>query len=101
MQQAIAGEVEGVDLDLCSLSGVDETDVAVRHHGFDFEMAVVRDNGEQSLCRRYDPAHGVDGKLLDDTSTGAVNSCNLVRCSALIRSSPMPAALRSASASSA
>src|SRR6185312_3154534 len=39
VQQAVAGEIEGVDLDLRLLSGVHEADVAIGHLGLDLEPA--------------------------------------------------------------
>ena len=66
LQQAVAGEVEGIDLDLGLLPGVDEADVAVRHHGLDLELAVGRHHDQQRLRRRHDAADGVHGELLHD-----------------------------------
>ena len=64
MDKPVAGEVEGVDLDLDVLADMDEADVAVRHHRFDLEMAVGRHHDKQRLRRRDDAADGVHRKLL-------------------------------------
>jgi len=60
----VAGEVEGVGFDFGILTDVNEADVAIRHHGFDFEMTVGRDHDEQSLGWRDAAAGRVHGKLL-------------------------------------
>ena len=64
MQQPVAGEVEGVDLDLGLLPGLDEADVAVRHHGLDLEAAVGGHHHQQRLRRRHHAADRVHGELL-------------------------------------
>jgi len=62
-QQAVTGEVECLHLDLGFLLGLHETDVTVRHHGFDLEPALGRHNEEQRLGRGHDAAHGMHGEL--------------------------------------
>src|SRR5229473_5939452 len=42
MQQPVAGEIEGIDLDRGALSGDNETDIAVRHHRLDLEIGIKR-----------------------------------------------------------
>src|SRR5215469_16774400 len=64
MQQAVASEIEGIDLDLGSLSGVDEADIAVRHRGFNLEPAVARHDYQEGLCRRHHAANRVHRELL-------------------------------------
>jgi hypothetical protein len=86
VQWPVARQVEGVDLDFSLLADVSKTDVAIRHHGFDFEMT-AREHRNEQLPTPARP-HPVP-------STGALRSGNF-RCSALIRSSRRPAALRSA-----
>ena len=66
VENAVPGEIEGVDLDLGVLAGTDEADVAVGHHRLDLELAVDRHQHEQRLRRRHDAADGVDGELLHD-----------------------------------
>jgi hypothetical protein len=39
VQQPIAREVQGIDFDFGFLIDVNEADVAIRHHGFNLEMA--------------------------------------------------------------
>ena len=56
MQQAIAGEIEGADLDLGHLPRLDKPDIAVRHHRLDLEMAVIGDNDQERLCGGHDAA---------------------------------------------
>ena len=70
VQEAVAGEIEGVDLDLGILASTNEADVPVRHHCLDLQMAVLRHNDEQCLRRGDDAADGVDRKLLHDTVDG-------------------------------
>ena len=101
VQQPIAGEVEGIDLDLRFLPGMDKADVAVRDHRLDLEMAVRRHDDEQRLRRRHHAADGVDGELLH----GAVDRRGqhlqpglLLRLDQIL--AQCPAALRSASTSS-
>src|SRR5262249_38047847 len=60
VKQAVAAEVEGVDLDLSVLAGVNEPDVAVQHHGLNLKVAVRRHDYEQSLCWGDNAADGVD-----------------------------------------
>jgi hypothetical protein len=43
---------------------MDEANVAVGHHGLDFEVAVGRNDDEERLGTRYHPAHRVHGELL-------------------------------------
>jgi hypothetical protein len=43
----------GRDLDFGRLADLDKTDVAVRHHRFDLEVAPDRDNHKERLGRRY------------------------------------------------
>ena len=64
VQEAVAGEIEGIDLDLGFLPGLHKADVAVRHHGLDFEPAVARHDHQQGLRRRDDAADRVDRELL-------------------------------------
>ena len=71
MQEAVAGEIEGVDLDLGFMAGLDKADVAVRHHGFDFQPAVARYDHQQGLRRRDDAADGVDRELLHHAVDGS------------------------------
>ena len=49
VEQAVAREVERVDLDLRFLAGVHEADVAVRDHGLDFERGIGRHDHGQLL----------------------------------------------------
>ena len=49
-----------------SWPGMDKADVAVRHHGLDFELAVARHDHQQRLRRRDDAADRVDRELLHD-----------------------------------
>src|SRR5947207_6453043 len=70
MQQAVAREIEGIDLDLRVLPGMYEADVAVRYQGLDLEPAVDRDDNQQSLCRCDDSADCMDGELLHDPVDG-------------------------------
>ena len=71
MQKAVAGEIEGVDLDLGFLSGVDKADVAVRDHGLDFQSAVARHDDQQRLGGRDDAAYRMDRKLLHHAVHGS------------------------------
>src|SRR5262249_18117951 len=41
VQQPIAREVEGIDLDLRRLALMDEADVAIVYHGLDFQVALL------------------------------------------------------------
>src|SRR6516162_2405606 len=50
VKQAVAAEVEGVDLDLCVLAGVNEPDIAVQHHGLNLEAAVLRHDHEKACA---------------------------------------------------
>jgi hypothetical protein len=63
-QQAVAGEVEGIDLDLGILARAHEADIAVRQHGLDLEPALARHHHHQRLCRRDDAADRMHRKLL-------------------------------------
>ena len=63
-QEPVAGEGEGVDLDLGVLAFAHKADIPVRDHGLDLELAAGRHHHEQRLRRRHHPAHGVDGELL-------------------------------------
>ena len=65
VQEAVAREIKGIDLDLGFLSLVDEADVAVRHHGFDFQPAIARDDHQQRLRRCDNSADRMNRKLLD------------------------------------
>ena len=100
VQEAVAGEIEGVDLDLGFLPGVDKADVAVRHHGFDFQLAVVRYDHEQGLCRRDNAADGVDRELLHDAIDGRGQQLKLGPLLGLDQVLAEPAAFCSALASS-
>ena len=71
VQEAVAGEIEGVDLDLGFLPGVDKADVAVRHHGLDFQPAVARHDHQQGLRRRDNAADRVDRELLHHAVDGS------------------------------
>ena len=64
MQEPVPGEAEGVDLDLCFLARIDETDVAVRHHRFNLEMTVDRHDNGKRLCWSDDPAYRMHRQLL-------------------------------------
>lgn len=66
----IAGVVEGMDLDLGVLFGVNEAGVVVRQRGFDLEMAILRDHDCEHLGRRDDAAYRMHGKLLDAAVDG-------------------------------
>ena len=63
-QEAVADEIEGVDLDLGLLPGTDKTDVAVRHHGLDLQPAVAWYDHQQGLRRRNHAADRMDRELL-------------------------------------
>ena len=95
VEQAVSGEIEGIDLDLGLLAGVDEADVAVRHHRLDLELAVERHHHEQRLRRRHDAAHRMHRELLHD-AVDRRGQASAARCarSALITScaSPPPSA---------
>jgi hypothetical protein len=71
MQQPVAGEIEGIDLDSGALSGDGETDIAVQHHRLDLEIGVERYHGCECLSRRNDPSDRVHRQLLHH----AVNRC--------------------------
>ncbi len=64
VDQAVAGEVEGLDLDLHQLAGVDEAHVAVGQLGLDGQVAAVGDDDHQMLGGGDHPAQGVDGQLV-------------------------------------
>ena len=64
VQQAVFGEVEGVDLDRRLLPRMHEADILVRDHRLDLQMAVGGHDGHQHLRRRHHAAFGMDGKLL-------------------------------------
>ena len=70
MEQPVAGEIESVDLDLGGLSNVNEADVAVRDHRLDLKMTVVGTRAREPLGGGYDPAHSMDGELLNDAIDG-------------------------------
>ena len=71
VQEAVTGEIEGVDLDLGFMAGLDKADVAVRHHGFDFQPAVARYDHQQGLRRRDNAADRVDRELLHHAVNGS------------------------------
>src|SRR5262249_8339891 len=71
VQQPIAREVEGIDLDLRWLALMDEADVAVVDHCLDFQVALLRNQDQQGLRRGDAAADGVNSQLLDD----AVDRC--------------------------
>src|SRR5262249_51445728 len=71
VQEAVAGEIESVDLDLGVLSGLDKADVAVGHHGLDFEPAVAGHDHQQRLRRGDHAADGVDRELLHHALHGS------------------------------
>ena len=66
MQEAVAGKAESVDLDLGFLALMHKADIAVWHHGLDFEMAVLWNHHEQRLRRGHYAADRMDGELLHD-----------------------------------
>ena len=66
VQKTVAGKVESIDLDLGFLPDMNETDVAIWHHGLDLEIAVGRHQHQQRLRRRDDTSDGMNGELLDD-----------------------------------
>lgn len=70
VQEAVFREIEGLDLDRGVLARPHEADIAVRHHGLDFEMAVGRDHGEQRLRRGHDAAIRMHGQLLHGADDG-------------------------------
>jgi hypothetical protein len=74
MENPIAREVEGMDLDLGVLSGVNETDFVVRQRGFDLEVAMLWDHRGEHLGWRDDASHRMHGKLLDDAVDGVTRS---------------------------
>lgn len=74
MQEAIASEIERVDLDLRFLPGVNKADVAVRHRGVDFQSAVAGHDHQQGLRWRDNAAHRVDRELLHNAVDGAVSN---------------------------
>jgi hypothetical protein len=45
---------------------MDQADVAVRHHCFDFEPPLSRHHDQQGLSRRDHAAYGVNGELPND-----------------------------------
>src|ERR1700738_1696523 len=51
LEETIAGEGEGIDLDLGVLARTHEADVAIRYHGLDLELALLRHQHQQSLRR--------------------------------------------------
>ena len=65
VKQAIAGEVECVDLDLCILTNVNKADVSVRDHGVHFEHRIGGHDDSQLLGRRHDATDGMNRQLLD------------------------------------
>ena len=65
MEEPIAREVEGVDLDLDLLARMNEADVSVRNHRLDLKMAVGWRDDEQRLRRRHNAADRMHRKLLD------------------------------------
>jgi len=67
VKQAVAAEVEGIDLDLSVLAGVNEPDIAVQHHGLNLKVTVRRHH-EQGLRRGDNAADGVDRQLLNGAS---------------------------------
>ncbi|HEV3178503.1 MAG TPA: hypothetical protein VGZ72_21090, partial [Stellaceae bacterium] len=70
MEEAVAGEVEGVDLDLGILARAHEADVLVADHGLDLEPAIGGDKDHHRLRRRHHATHGVDGDLLHHAVDG-------------------------------
>src|ERR1700722_9818292 len=66
VQQAIAGEAEGIDFDLCCLTNVNESDVAIRDRGFDLERGIGGHDDGQLLGRCHNAAYGMDRELLDN-----------------------------------
>ena len=64
VQEPIAGEVEGVDLDLGFLSGLHKANIAVRHHGLDLQPAVAWYDDQQGLRGSDHAAHRMDRELL-------------------------------------
>jgi len=68
---AVAGEIEGVDLDFHLLAGMDESNIAVGYHGLDFELGLTRYHHRECLGRRHHASDRMDGELLND----AVDRC--------------------------
>ena len=64
MQQAVAGEGEGIDLDLGLLPRMHEADIAVRDHRLDLEPAVLRNDDGEHLRRHHHAADRVHAELL-------------------------------------
>src|SRR4029079_18785479 len=82
VKQAIAGEVECVDLDLGVLTRVHEADVSVRDHHLRLKNGVCWHDDRQLLCRCDNAAHRVHHKLLND----AVNWCGeILKLGSLLR----------------
>jgi hypothetical protein len=63
LQEAVAREIEGVDLYLGLLAGADEADVAIGDHRFGLQMAVRWHDGHQLLRGRDDAADRKNKKL--------------------------------------
>jgi hypothetical protein len=62
--EPVAGETEGVDLNFGGLAGMEEADIAVRHHGLDLKVAVERYDRHQLPRRRHHAADRVNRELL-------------------------------------
>ena len=100
LQQAVAREVEGIDLDRGLLPRLDEADVAVGDHRLDLELAVGGTITISACAGVTTPPTVCTASCCTTPSTGAVSFCRLVRCSALITSWARPAAFCSALARS-
>ena len=71
MKQAKACKIESVHLDLGVLTGVDEADVLMVDHRFDFHRAIGRNDRQQSLRRCYDSTDSMDRQLLHSSIYGS------------------------------
>jgi hypothetical protein len=66
VQQPVAREREGIDLDLGLLALGDKADVAVGNHRFDLELTILRHGHGERLHRRHHAADGVHRDPLHD-----------------------------------
>ena len=88
MQQTVAGEIEGIDLDRGFLAGMHETDVLVVDHGLDLHGTVGGNDRQKGLGRGDDAADGMDRQLLHravDRRRQSLVFCPLLRLGDVLR----------------
>lgn len=77
MKEPIAREVEGIDLNLHLLTGMDEPDVAVGDHGLDLKRSLGRNHYRERLSGSYHASNRMNGELLHDAIDGCGQALEL------------------------